>query len=378
MRKIVLMTVVVMCLSVLINLVPAELTAAGSYTAKVLNGPLSVRSDADGKSKVVGSIAKSETVTVTADAFGWSKVKTGNLTGWVAGYYLKKVDNSDTGSTEGQGKPAKTADVKPLSLSSGTGIVTADSLRIRAEAGTKYDVIGGLRNGDVVTITGRKDDWLQIQVSGSQKGWVAAEYIREDGSAKTTPVVFTPSKGGKGLKNRVIVVDPGHGGSDPGVIGTKLGTEEKTINLSTSLYLAEELRSRGAKVVMTRGKDEKPPLEKRVQTSHAAGADAFISIHYNSSTKNSSGTLTFYYDEKKDAPLARAIDMQLGSSGNKLKNIGISFGDLHVLRENRVPAALVELGFLTNEYDEKLVITDAYQRRAAAAIANGLERYFTN
>lgn len=273
--------------------------------------------------------------------------------------FKKKIDEQRTSGGGKQTGTATTAGVKTVTTSSGTGTVTADSLRIREDAGTKYNVIGGLKNGDVVTITGRKGDWLQIQLSSSQKGWVSAEFVKEGGSVKTTPAVFTPSKGGKGLKNRVIVVDPGHGGSDPGVVGTKLGTEEKTINLSTALYLKEELRSRGAKVVMTRSKDEKPSLEKRVEISHASGADAFISIHYNSSTKNSSGTLTFYHNEKKDMPLARAIDQQLGASGNKLKNIGISFGDLHVLRENRVPSALVELGFLTNEYDEKMVITDA-------------------
>lgn len=84
------MTVVIMCLSVVINLVPVKLEAAGSYKAKVLNGPLDVRSDADGKSKIIGSVAKGETVTVTEDAFGWSKIKSGKLTGWIAGYYLKK------------------------------------------------------------------------------------------------------------------------------------------------------------------------------------------------------------------------------------------------------------------------------------------------
>src|SRR5690606_3171526 len=114
------------------------------------------------------------------------------------------------------------------------------------------------------------------------------------------------------LSGRIVAIDPGHGGNDPGMIGVKHKTYEKDLNLTTSNYLAQELERLGAKVVMTRTKDEqKPELSERVRIAEDAGADAFVSVHYNSSPKKSSGTLTFYYSERDDRELARAIDRRL-------------------------------------------------------------------
>lgn len=172
------------------------------------------------------------------------------------------------------------------------------------------------------------------------------------------------------LQGKLIAVDPGHGGNDPGMIGTTHGTEEKDLTLSTSKLLAEELRSLGARVVMTRTKDgEKPALPERVKTAADAEADAFVSVHYNSAKNQASGTLVFYYSKSKDAPLAHAVEGRL--QGLSLRSNGIAFGDYHVLRENRLPSVLVELGFLSNAKDEKEARTASYQKAAAKAIAEG-------
>lgn len=112
-----------------------------------------------------------------------------------------------------------------------------------------------------------------------------------------------------------------------------------------------------------------------MQIGQSVGADAFVSIHYNSSPKNVSGTLTFYYSESDDLRLARSIENRLGQ-GIGLKSNGVSFGNYHILRENNLPAALVELGFLSNRNDEAVVRTSAYQKKAAKAIAEGLADYF--
>ncbi|MNI76715.1 N-acetylmuramoyl-L-alanine amidase LytC precursor [compost metagenome] len=128
---------------------------------------------------------------------------------------------------------------------------------------------------------------------------------------------------------------------------------------------------------MTRTKDsQKPSLSSRAQLSQTIGADAFVSVHFNSSPKNVSGTLTFFYSESGDLPLARAIEHRLGD-GIGLKSNGLSFGNYHILRENTIPAALVELGFLTSARDESIVRTSSYQKKAARAIADGLADYFS-
>lgn len=178
------------------------------------------------------------------------------------------------------------------------------------------------------------------------------------------------------IRGKLIVVDPGHGGSDPGMLGTTYDTMEKDLTLQTSLYLRDYLTAKGARVELTRTRgDQKPTLSRRVQLGQQLGADAFVSIHYNSSPKNVSGTLTFFYSEQNDLRLARAIETRLGA-GIGLRSNGLSFGNYHILRENPLPAALIELGFLSNPYDESIVRKAAYQRKAAQAIAEGLADYY--
>ncbi|WP_036725014.1 N-acetylmuramoyl-L-alanine amidase family protein, partial [Paenibacillus forsythiae] len=180
-----------------------------------------------------------------------------------------------------------------------------------------------------------------------------------------------------GLRGKRIVVDPGHGGDDPGMIGTTYGTLEKDLNLQTALYLRDDLKAAGASVTMTRTRDdERPALFSRAGLAESVSADAFISIHFNSSPKKVSGTLTFFYSQSDDMKLARAIENRLGD-GIGLKSNGVSFGNYQILRENETPATLVELGFLTNPGDESIIRKASYQRKAAQAIANGIADYFS-
>ncbi|WP_284645952.1 N-acetylmuramoyl-L-alanine amidase [Paenibacillus silviterrae] len=267
--------------------------------------------------------------------------------------------------------------------------VAVPSLNVRSKADAQSPVIGSLKRNDVVTISQESFGWVKV-TSGRTTGWVAGQYLQRTsaGSAdKQSTAATRTSQADKvktknqtsvppGLKGKVIVIDPGHGGNDSGVIGKKYGSLEKTLNLSTSSYLADMLRQAGAKVVMTRISDEeKPELSERVAISERNRADAFISIHYNASLKSNSGTLTFYHDQSKDLTLSRKIESRLREKAG-LKSSGISYGNYHVLRENDRPSTLVELGFLSNPKDEAVVRTGAYQKKAAEAITAGLKDYF--
>ncbi|OMD38426.1 N-acetylmuramoyl-L-alanine amidase [Paenibacillus odorifer] len=355
---------------------PAEAKTAASYTAQVYANSLNVRSEPAKNATVVGSIKNGAKVTVSDEQHGWLKVKTGNTSGWVAGYYLKKVNSSSQQS--GASKSSNTSNASSTSTSpSGNttkATVTADSLRIRSGPGTQYKMLGSLKAKDTVTLLLRQNDWARIRTASGDTGWVAAQYIR---TGATQSITSTVSRTGN-LRGKLIVVDPGHGGSDPGMLGTTYNTMEKDLNLHTALYLRDALLAKGARVEMTRTReDQKPTLARRVQMSEALHADAFVSIHYNSSPKKVSGTLTFFYSESDDLKLARAIETRLGQ-GIGLKSNGLSFGDYHILRENRIPATLVELGFLTNPIDESIVRKSSYQKKAAKAIAEGLADYFKN
>ncbi|MFS0727979.1 N-acetylmuramoyl-L-alanine amidase [Paenibacillus sp. 1P07SE] len=351
---------------------PGEALASGQYYAKVNATSLNVREDAAKDAEVKGSVKGGEIVLVTREFHGWYYVKHGSLEGWVAGYYLLQTDN----------KPGSVSTAS-ADKSSGSGsrssadasVVLADALRVREGPGTDYKINGMLYRGAAVSIQESVKGWLHV-VSGGERGWVSSQYVGDGEQITVSPGQRSAGSGSGSLRGKVIVIDPGHGGSDPGMIGTTYKTAEKTINLSTANYLKDKLQALGATVVMTRTKDDqKPELPRRVAISHEAGADAFISIHYNSSERNNSGILSFFYSSKKDRPLAHAIERQL-AGGIGLKSHGVAFGDYHVLRENRTPAVLLELGFLSNKRDEGIVRTSDYQRKAADAIAVGLQNYF--
>lgn len=339
--------------------------AEGKYTAKVVSKTLHIRSEPSQQASIAGTLKLGDFVTVSEEENGWLKVSFKAINGWVAGYYTKRVDGTQT--ITGDGKDVKSPDGKGSDTSKKASVLV-DSLRIRSGAGSNFKVVGRLVKGDKVIILSGRSGWVQIRAESGLLGWVDERYV----SKGTFPVKSLA----KGLKGKVIVIDPGHGGNDPGMIGSKKKTLEKDLTLSTAFYIRDELSKRGAKVVLTRTKDDqKPSLAERVRISDAAHADVFVSVHYNSSEKKNTGTLTFYYSETKDRPLAQAINSQL-TQGIGLPSKGVSFGDYHVLRENNTVSALVELGFLSNEKDENIVRESSYQKKAAAAIVKGLEVYF--
>ena len=354
------------------ELQPAIVKAQASYTARIYATSLNVRSEPATNAAITGSLKKGEIVTVTDEKYGWMKVQAGRKSGWVAGYYLKRINSSggNAGSTSTGSSIVKANTSSDLNGST-SAIVTADSLRIRKGPGTAYSVEGSLKAGDTVTPLLRQNGWVRIRTKNGVIGWVSAQYIRS-GSSQGRVIPSVKSTGS--LRGKLIVIDPGHGGSDPGMLGTTYNTMEKDLNLETALYIRDYLRAGGARVEMTRTSDRKVTLSRRVGISESLNADAFVSIHFNSSPKKVSGLLTFYHSET-DLVLARAIETHLGQ-GIGLKSNGLSFGDYHVLRENSTPAALIELGFLSNPSDEAISRSSAYQKKAAKAIASGLADYF--
>lgn len=371
-------------LAALLCLVPASsyTVRADSYTAKVYASSLNVRSEPAASSAITGSLKSGAVVTVTDEQHGWLKIRQGSLTGWVAGYYLKRSSGSPA-SVQSNSSSAASSSSAGGSASRSRATVTADSLRIRGGPGTGYEVVGSLRGGNSVTVLSSRSGWMNIRTPEGVTGWVSSSYISYTAASSSSGSSPSASGGSAsrshsgGIRGKLIVVDAGHGGDDPGMIGTTYGTMEKDLNLQTALYLRDYLKAAGAKVRMTRTKDsQKPSLSSRAQLSQTIGADAFVSVHFNSSPKNVSGTLTFFYSESGDLPLARAIEHRLGD-GIGLKSNGLSFGNYHILRENTIPAALVELGFLTSARDESIVRTSSYQKKAARAIADGLADYFS-
>lgn len=189
-----------------------------------------------------------------------------------------------------------------------------------------------------------------------------------------------------GLKGKTIVLDPGHGGSDPGAIGVN-GQKEKNITLPIAKYLKADLENMGAKVVMTRttdvdvygpnasGVDE---LQARVNVANNNGADVFVSIHINSFDNHSVGGIATYYYAKTgyDAKLAQKVQDRIASTPGFNGDRGIQPGNLYVLRHTSMPAILVELGFISNPSEEANLTQSSTQQDFAQRIANGIASYF--
>jgi len=185
---------------------------------------------------------------------------------------------------------------------------------------------------------------------------------------------------------KLIVIDAGHGGKDPGATSPITKTKEKDLNLKVALKLDQKLRDLGFRTILTRSTDEYIDLYERAEIANRNNADAFISIHFNSHSSSSvSGIQTLYcpaFDSKvkegDQYPFAEAIHDALLSGLDRNDKGIVKRPELVVIRETKMVAALVELGFLTNAEEAKLIDTDSYHEKAAEAIANGIVNYFNS
>lgn len=374
--------------------------AAYSFQAKVTADVLNVRSKPGTTYSIEGKVSKGQVVTVLEQKNGWSRISYGTKSGWVSSKYITAVTwtgyvtatrlnirSTPGGSVVGTlskgtaltvyGKDGtwlkvyassirKTGWVsasyvttqKPIIKATYTKLIFKVNSNLRKGPGTSYPILSTERAGTFVDKLSEKDGWIQVRKLNGIIGWVSASLVRDPATV---------------LKDRVIVLDAGHGGYDSGARGVTF--LEKNLTLTTTLTLTPLLQKAGAKVILTRSTDKYLTLAQRVNISHYYKAHAFLSLHYNAYSTTSTGLMTFYYNNSKDAPLASAIQNGIVASV-KLRNLGAKFGNYHVLRENRQPSALVELGFLSNPNEEKLVATSAYQQKAAQGLYNGLFLYF--
>jgi len=181
-------------------------------------------------------------------------------------------------------------------------------------------------------------------------------------------------------KNMLVVVDPGHGGTDPGAISPNIKLKEKDVVLDVSLKLRNLLEANGFKVYMTRDNDEYIGLYDRATIANELGAHAFVSIHANAhDDRTVEGIQVLYYpdDGSRGNYKFATYMMDALTKGLDAANKGIiQRPNLVVTRETKMPAVLLELGFLTNSKEENLLNTDSYRTLAAEAILDGLIKYF--
>ncbi len=183
---------------------------------------------------------------------------------------------------------------------------------------------------------------------------------------------------------KIIVLDPGHGGSDAGAVGPT-GVTEKSVSLAVSLKARNLLTASGYQVVMTRTTDidvaapgvpDSTELQARVDKA-PPNAALFISVHCNAFVNGTANGMETYHAPTavKGSRLARLLNEELAKLGG-LNNRGVKAARFYVMTHSQCPASLIELGFITNPREERLLASNDYQQKLAQAITNAVNRYF--
>ena len=257
--------------------------------------------------------------------------------------------------------------------------------------------------------TKQDDGSYKVTISASQHKWNSGKYIvhgyivdasgKNIGFGATSADVVAPkkigsaSRGNYDVLNKVVYLDAGHGGYDPGA--SYFGISEKSLTLAIQSRVKAKLEAEGYQVVTTRTSDTYVDLTDRSRAANASESDIFVSIHINASGSSAAqGIETYYYQPYAEYPsrinatyhanptrlsmsdtLANAIQSSL-INATGAQNQGVKRQTFAVLRETTAPAVLLELGFLSNPQEAARLNTSAYQETLANAIVAGVKSYY--
>ena len=217
---------------------------------------------------------------------------------------------------------------------------------------------------------------------------IIARILSSDKSVKVMRNLIYESSSEKRKNDVTIVIDPGHGGRDPGKVGVN-GSLEKDINLAIALRLRDILEGKGINVIMTRTEDvglysesdsnkKRADLNKRIEIINSSGCLFAVSIHQNSFTQESvKGAQVFYHaDSEAGEKLAITLQEQIKETindGNHRK--AKSNTSYYMLKHTKCPLVIVECGYLSNRKEADLLIDPEYQEKMARAISSGILKY---
>jgi N-acetylmuramoyl-L-alanine amidase len=181
----------------------------------------------------------------------------------------------------------------------------------------------------------------------------------------------------RGKLSGKVVIDPGHGGKDPGTLAAgRGGRKESAVNLALATGVADRLKQRGASAILTRKDDTFLELEDRSAIASRAGADLFVSLHCNSVPNPGISGFSVHVARSasaSSAAAARAIERNLSAAG--VSGRGLVENNFRVLVQSACPAVLVECGYLSNPAEASRLGDPGYQAKVAEAVANGIAEY---
>ncbi len=268
------------------------------------------------------------------------------------------------------------------------GKPTPDSTRLVVEfqPGTQLDpnslkLVGTARDRWRMELTGLAPYGLQALGEGDIEAPVSTPSWRQGPIAAPQPRLGTPvgSLSASGLPDVTrgrfkVVIDPGHGGPDPGAVGIN-DLRETDVVLDVALQVAQLLQAKGVQVLMTRTSEVDVDLPPRAALANSSGADLFLSIHANALTMarpDVNGIETFYFESPRARALAQAVQDQVLAVSPGSPDRGARTARFYVIRRTVMPSALVEMGFVTGDLDSPRLADAAHRRRLALAISRGL------
>ncbi len=194
--------------------------------------------------------------------------------------------------------------------------------------------------------------------------------VLRNGIVNPVKKVITPT-----ARLGTVVIDAGHGGKDPGAHSV-IGHDEKDIVLSVALAVAQMLRDDGVDVRMTRDSDHFVELDDRATFANRASPDLFVSIHADSARNRSARGSTVYISRSASCASRSAADKILSNiCATSMQSRGVQQRDFRVLVRTSCPAVLVEMGYLSNPTEARMLADPQFQRRMARAIADGIVSY---
>ncbi|KRN22205.1 N-acetylmuramoyl-L-alanine amidase [Lacticaseibacillus camelliae] len=341
-----------------------EATTTSARTATVKTGA-NIRQYASTSAKVLGTAAAGDTLDVIYQEGSWTQIAYKNTAAWVSTSTVDLTGKTVTLASPEQTQPQSK---QPAQTVSAIKVTTNLAVNLRSAAGLNAPVMTQLPKNTTLTVLDQSSEWYKVQTASGKTGYLASWTV-------TTPGTKS-AKAATNLAEATIVLDPGHGGSDSGAESTS-GRFEKTYTLQTAEAIGAALKAQGANVIYTRSSDKFVDLAPRPVVGEKAHADAFISVHFDSSANanEASGFTTYYYNAKKDMQLAKSLNSAFDSN-LKMTNRGVQFGNFEVIRNNTQPAVLLEMGYINNDKDFAHIASGAYQQQVAGDVVKGLTAYF--
>lgn len=313
--------------------------------------------------RLLARAQKGETFPFISQTGQWYKIKTKNGIAYIASF-LTRVTSTQVAMAAEPTRSESTPGGNVVPPTVAPAATSAQTVPTPAQSSTA--------NNTAIPVPGQFDS---VSVPQSVNGSTPAAGTAEGVSNVNDGVDPTKIK---------IVLDAGHGGTDPGAKGAT-GSQEKDVNLTLVRKVESLLTQEGFSVRLTRSDDQYVGLYDRSNIANAESADLFVSIHCNSApTRDRHGTSTYYYINQADPVIVAQTEQRKKLAETMLQalvekmglsNEGVRQAAFVVIRETRIPAILIETAYINNPNEEVLLHDSAFQDQVAAGVKNGIRRY---